>query len=226
MIFLRNCRDFYLLKMIKEACVETLEEALLAGKHGASRIELCSDLANDGLTPSAGLMQKTCLELNIPVMIMIRPRAGNFVYSEDEINRMKTDIDKAKKAGAAGVVFGLLTPENQIDVYHTRLLAEYTFPLPVTFHKAIDQLDDPVEGVKILKEIPGVKRILTSGGKPTAREGAETLCEMIKVAGEKIIIVVAGKVTDSNVYEIRKITGASEFHGRRIVGELISDQSQ
>ncbi|NCB06959.1 MAG: copper homeostasis protein CutC, partial [Bacteroidia bacterium] len=82
--------------MIKEVCVETLKEALLAGQRGASRIELCSDLANDGLTPSAGLMQKTCLELNIPVMIMIRPRAGNFVYSEDEINRMKTDIDQAK----------------------------------------------------------------------------------------------------------------------------------
>ncbi|NCB08976.1 MAG: copper homeostasis protein CutC, partial [Bacteroidia bacterium] len=137
-----------------------------------------------------------------------------------------TDIDQAKKAGAAGVVFGLLTPENQIDVYHTQLLAEYAFPLPVTFHKAIDQLDDPVEGVKILKEIPGIKRILTSGGKLTAREGLETLREMMKVAGEKIIIVVAGKVTDSNVDEICKLTGASEFHGRRIVGELVSDQSQ
>jgi copper homeostasis protein len=212
--------------MIKEACVETLEEALLAGQRGASRIELCSDLDNDGLTPSASRMQETCSELNIPVMIMIRPRAGNFVYSEDEISRMKGEIDEAKKAGATGVVFGLLTPENQIDVYHTQLLAEYAFPLPVTFHKAIDQLDNPVEGVKLLKEIPGIKRILTSGGKPTAREGAEILREMLNVAGDKIIIVVAGKVTDSNVDEIRRLTGASEFHGRRIVGELVSDQSQ
>jgi copper homeostasis protein len=140
------------LKMIKEACVETFEEALLAEQQGADRIELCSDLANDGLTPSPELMQKSCSTLKIPVMVMIRPRAGSFVHSEIEIDQMKTDIDRAKKAGAAGVVFGLLTPENKIDVENTRLLAEYAQPLPVTFHKAIDELTNPVEGVRVLKK--------------------------------------------------------------------------
>jgi copper homeostasis protein len=206
--------------MIKEACVETFEEALLAEKQGANRIELCSDLANDGLTPTFDLMKKACSELKIPVMVMIRPRAGNFIYSKDEIVHMKTDIDLAKKAGAAGIVFGLLTPENKIDVENTGILAEYAKPLPVTFHKAIDELEDQVEGVNQLLKIENVKRILTSGGRPTAKEGRKTLREMIKVAGNKITIMVAGKVLESNVEEIQKLTGAKELHGRRIVGEL------
>jgi copper homeostasis protein len=206
--------------MIKEACVETFEEAVLAEKRGANRIELCSDLASDGLTPSVELMQKTCASLKIPVMVMIRPRAGNFVYSEEEIIQMKAEIDEAKKAGAAGVVFGLLTPENDIDEKNTRLLAEYAHPLPVTFHKAIDELENPVEGVRVLKEIKGIQRILTSGGKATAKEGVETLQKMQKEAGQNLIILVAGKVTDENVEEIQQLTGTEEFHGRRIVGVL------
>jgi copper homeostasis protein len=212
--------------MIKEACVETFEEAVLAEKRGANRIELCSDLASDGLTPSVELMQKTCSNLNIPVMVMIRPRAGNFVYSEEEIIQMKAEIDEAKKAGAAGVVFGLLNKENQIDVYNTSILAEYAKPLPVTFHKAIDVLDNPVEGAKIVSAIPGIKRILTSGGKPTALEGKNTILKMMEVSKGKITILVAGKVLYSNIEEIRQLTGAEEFHGRRIVGELKSEQSQ
>lgn len=153
-------------------------------------------------------------------MVMIRPRAGNFVYTENEIRQMKLEIDWAKKAGAAGIVFGLLTPENKIDIKNTRILAEYAKPLPVTFHKAIDELEDPVRGAKILSEIPEIKRILTSGGKPTATEGKETIRKMITIAEEKITILVAGKVLDSNIEEIKKLTGATEFHGRRIVGEL------
>jgi len=203
--------------MIKEACVETFEEAVLAEKRGANRIELCSDLANDGLTPSFELMEKTISNLKIPIMVMIRPRAGNFVYTEEEIGEMKLEIDLAKKAGASGVVFGLLTSENKIDLKNTQILAEYAFSLPVTFHKAIDELENPVDGVKDLLQIENIKRILTSGGLPTALEGQKTIREMIKTAGDRIIILVAGKVLDSNVAEIQKITGAKELHGRRIV---------
>ena len=206
--------------MIKEACVESFEEAKLAEQKGATRIELCSDLANDGLTPSVELMRETCQKLQIPVMVMARPRAGNFVYSDAEVEQMKTAIDAAKKAGAAGVVFGLLTSDNKIDEKNTRILTEYAQPLPVTFHKAIDELEDPVEGVRILKMIPGIKRILTSGGKATAIEGSETIRRMIEMAEDKIIILVAGKVLSSNLEQIRELTGATELHGRRIVGEL------
>lgn len=207
-------------KMIKEACVETFDEAFLAEERGADRIELCSDLANDGLTPSYELMQKTSSTLKIPVMVMIRPRAGNFVHSENEIAEMKTEIDRAKQAGAAGVVFGLLTSENKIDLGNTRLLAKYAQPLPVTFHKAIDELENPVEGIRMLKKIEGIKRILTSGGKATAKEGAEIIRKMQEEAGQNLIILVAGKVTSKNLEEIQQLTGAKEFHGRRIVGEL------
>ena len=207
--------------MIKEACVETFEEAVLAEKLGANRIELCSELQFDGLTPSFELMQKTCSALKIPVMVMIRPRAGNFVYSEEEINQMKSEIDLAKKTGVFGVVFGLLTSDNKIDEKNTGILAEHAHPLPVTFHKAIDELENPVEGVLVLKKIDRIKRILTSGGKPTAIEGQETIRKMIEAAGEQITILVAGKVLNSNVEEIQKLTGAKELHGRRIVGSLL-----
>ena len=193
-------------RMIKEACVETFEEANLAEQRGASRIELCSDLANDGLTPSFKLMKRACSNLSIPVMVMARPRAGDFVFNSEEIKQTKRDIDLAKKAGANGVVIGLLTVDGKIDEKNTRILAEYAQPLQVTFHKAIDEIKNPVDGVKILKTIPGITRILTSGGKPTAKEGQETIKKMIKVAGENITILVAGKVLDSNVEEIQKLT--------------------
>lgn len=206
--------------MIREACVESFEEAVLAASKGASRIELCSRLDLDGLTPSHDLMIKTCTALKIPVMIMIRPRAGNFVYSQQEVKQMFREIDAARNAGAAGIVLGLLTDSNDVDEVNTRKLASYAHPLSVTFHKAIDELEDPVTGVNILKHINGIDRILTSGGKPTAIEGADTILRMRKSAGDDLVILVAGKVTDQNVEEIRLITHASEFHGRKIVGEL------
>lgn len=206
--------------MIKEACVETFEEAISAEKNGADRIELCADLHLDGLTPSFELMQKTCASLKIPVMVMIRPRGGDFVYTADEINQMKSDIDEAKNAGVAGVVFGLLTKDSEIDVENTRILAEYAQPLPVTFHKAIDLLADPVEGAKILAGISGITRILTSGGKTTAKEGSDVIRKMIEAVAEKIVILIAGKVTRENLNDIEKITGGTEFHGKKIVGDL------
>jgi copper homeostasis protein len=207
-------------KMILEACVETYQEALTAQSNGANRIELCSHLELDGLTPDTGLIEKVCAELNIPVMVMIRPRGGNFVYSEPEIQEMERAIEVAKELGADGIVFGLLTSENRIDVANTRRLVIAASPLPVTFHKAIDAMQDPAEGVKQLLQIEGITRVLTSGGKPTAIEGATKIQEMIKIADGKIIMLVAGKVIISNRKEIAAMTGAKELHGRRIVGEL------
>ena len=211
--------------MIKEACVESFLEAKLAQEKGANRIELCSDLANDGLTPDLETMAKNCSELDIPVMVMARPRAGNFVHTADEIETMKAAIDQAKAAGAAGIVFGLLTPDNKIDEANTRMLAQYAEPLPVTFHKAIDEMDDPVEGVRVLKNIPNIKRILSSGGKATALEGQEVIQKMIAETDGKVIILVAGKVTNENVSEIQQITGTNELHGRKIVGDLTAEEN-
>lgn len=206
--------------MILEACVESFEEALKASQSGAHRIELCSRLDLEGLTPSPELTHQVCSELKIPVMVMIRPRGGDFVYSDEEVHRMEKEVQIAKSLGASGIVFGLLTADNQIDTANCLLLTAAASPLPVTFHKAVDLLEDPVEGVRQLLKVKGITRILTSGGKPTAREGKRKIREMIKESGDKIIILVAGKVTSENVGEIRRLTGASEFHGRKIVGEL------
>lgn len=206
--------------MILEACVECLEDALKAEANGANRIELCSSLDVGGLTPSADLMAKACASLKIPVMVMIRPRGGNFVYTPDEISQMKRSVELARKAGAAGVVFGLLTPQNSVDIKNTRLLAEAASPLPVIFHKAIDLLPDPVQGVKDLLQIGGITRILTSGGKETATEGAAKIREMIQAAAGRVTILVAGKVTFQNLESIIELTSATEFHGRKIVAGL------
>ena len=206
--------------MILEACVETFEQAVLAEKKGADRIELCADLNAGGLTPDFQLVLKTSSFLNIPVMVMIRPRAGNFVYSDEEIRLMADQIHKAKEARAAGIVFGLLTPENRVDVENTKRLAKASVPLPVTFHKAIDELDDPVEGIKALRHMVGIRRVLTSGGKSTAVEGNHKIREMMEEAGEDLTIIVAGRVTSDNVLKIRELTGGLEFHGKKIVGDL------
>lgn len=206
--------------MILEACVETFEQAVLAEKRGAHRIELCADLHLDGLTPDFKLVRKTASFLNIPVMVMIRPREGNFIYSDEEIAQMINQIQNAKNSGAAGVVIGLLKEGNQIDSRNTRLLSESANPLPVTFHKAIDQIPDPAEGVRMLKEIQGITRILTSGGSPTAMDGHEKIREMIECAGDELIILVAGKVTYLNLKDIQRVTGAEEFHGRKIVCDI------
>jgi copper homeostasis protein len=206
--------------MIKEACVESFEEAKQAEKNGANRIELCADLHLDGLTPSFELMKKCCSNLDIPIMVMIRPRAGDFVYSNKEIEQMKLEIDLAKKAGVAGVVFGILTPSNEIDIINTQTLATYAQPLSITFHKAIDELKNPVEGVRLLLKIEGITRILTSGGEITAKEGMQTLREMITASKNKITVLVAGRVSNKNINEIQKLTGSNEFHGKKIVGNL------
>ena len=203
--------------MLLEACVETFEEAFAAWQRGASRIELCSHLELDGLTPSPESISKTCSGLPIPVMVMVRSRAGDFIFSEEEVRLMEVEIEAARKMGAAGIVLGLLTAENRIDLPNTLRLAEAARPLPVTFHKAVDLLADPVDGVRELLKVPGITRILTSGGKPTAREGAAVIRRMMEAAEGKITILVAGKVTRDNVSEIAALTGAWEFHGRRIV---------
>jgi len=142
--------------LILEACVETLEEALAAQQAGANRIELCSALDQDGLSPSEELTRQCLEQLSIPIMAMVRPRGGNFVYSEAEIQQMEQEIELFKQLGVAGVVFGLLTEENSIDLINTQLLARKVQPLEVTFHKAIDYTPDPLKSFEGLNTIEGI----------------------------------------------------------------------
>ena len=202
--------------MIKEACVESFEKALEAQSNGANRIELCENLAVGGTTPSYGTV-KICLEkLNIPIFPMIRARGGNFVYSKDEIKIMKEDIKIFKELGVKGVVLGCLTSDNKIDLELAKELVDLAYPMEVTFHKAIDEILNPLDYIDDLVNI-GIKRILTSGGKATALEGKDLINEMIKKSNGRLKIVVAGKVTKGNLNGLSNLISADEFHGKLIV---------
>lgn len=202
---------------IYEACVETVEQAILAEKNGADRIELCGDLSVGGVTPSLDLLKKTIDSISIPIMAMARPRGGDFVHTADEIFQIKKAIDLFKSLNIKGVVFGFLTIESEIDLELTKEMVQYASPLEVTFHKAIDQTSDPVKSIQDLSSINGIQRVLTSGGERTAMEGRDKLKQMKKVVEGKMKVLVAGKVTTENREELHKLIQADEYHGRRIV---------
>ena len=200
-----------------EACVESLEEAIAAEMRGANRIELCSALDQDGLTPSKELIRLCVQNLHIPIRAMVRPRAGGFVYSEAEIRQMEAEIEFFKQAGIEGVVFGLLTDEGSIDIENTSRLAKLASPLKVTFHKAIDYSADVLKSFRELNKIDGISSVLTSGGMDTAWNGRFILKEMQDLPERRISLIAAGKVLPENRIRIAEFTGITELHGKRIV---------
>jgi copper homeostasis protein len=203
--------------LILEACVETLEDAIRAEQCGADRIELCGDLSVGGITPSPELTEACLKSLSIPIMAMVRPRGGNFVHTPMELEEMRRAIRYFKSVGVAGVVFGILDEKNEVDLAVTKELVELAKPLLVTFHKAIDETPDPVIAIEKLTRISGIQRVLTSGGKETAMEGAAVLRKMKAVVEGKIIILAAGKVTKENLKKVHAVVRAEEYHGKRIV---------
>ena len=207
-------------KLLLEACVETLEEAILAEKKGANRIEFCSRLDLDGLSPDKELINLVVSRLNIPVKVMIRPREGDFVYSIDEFAEMKNAIQFCKQAGVKGVVFGILDKTSALNLDQIQLLAELAAPLEVTIHKAIDITPDPIISLRKLMLIENITSVLTSGGAATALEGKEVIKKMLQESGGKIHIIAAGKITDMNLAKMHHLLSAQEYHGRKIVGKL------
>lgn len=202
--------------MIKEVCVESFSEALAAEKRGADRIELCDNLYLGGTTPSYGTIKMAMEKLTIPAFPIIRPRGGNFHYSKEEIEIMKEDIKVCKSLGAKGVVLGVLTADNKVDFETLKELVDLASPMEVTFHKAVDELENPVEVIDRFVEI-GIKRILSSGTKETALEGKDILNAMIKKADNRIIILIAGKVTSDNFEEVAAAIPSTEYHGKKII---------
>lgn len=202
--------------MIREKCIGSFLEALEAQELGAERVELCDNLTEGGTTPSYGTIKMLVEKLNIPVFVIIRPRGGDFYYTPEEIEIMKEDIKICKELGVKGVVIGALNRDNTINYDAIKDMIDLAKPMSITFHKAIDELENPVTEVKKLANL-GVNRILTSGTKETALEGENILREMIKEAGEDIIIIVAGKVTKDNLNEISNLIPAKEYHGKKIV---------
>lgn len=202
--------------MLREKCIGSFLEAIEAQKLGAERVELCDNLEEGGTTPSYGTIKMVVEKLDIQAFVIIRPRGGDFFYTEEELEIMKEDIRVCKKLGVKGVVIGALNRDNTINYEAIKEMIELAKPMSITFHKAIDELADPVAEVKKLADL-GVDRILTSGTKETALEGKDILNAMIKEAGDDIIIIVAGKVTKDSLKEISETIPSKEYHGKKIV---------
>ena len=202
-----------------EVCVDSVESAVEAQNGGADRVELCDNLMEGGTTPSFGSIEVARRRLNIKLHVIIRPRGGDFLYSDTEFEIMKRDIEAAKGLGADGIVIGQLDREGNVDLPRTAELVELSRPMSVTFHRAFDVCSDPFVAVDELAGI-GVDRILTSGQEATAIEGAELIAKLVEHAGERITIMACGNLTERNIGRIVASTGVGEVHftGFRSVG--------
>lgn len=197
--------------MILEACVATIGSALEARKGGADRVELCDNLLEGGTTPSVGTVRIARKMLNIGLFVLIRPRAGDFLYSDEEFAIMKEDILSAKAEGADGIVTGILTPEGGIDASRMAELVGLARPMQVTFPRAFDVVADPLESLEVILGL-GIDRILTSGQERTALAGASLIRKMIETAAGRIVIMPGGGINEENIAALARMTGAREFH--------------
>ncbi|MBL8693096.1 MAG: copper homeostasis protein CutC [Planctomycetes bacterium] len=195
-----------------EACVDSLDRARAAFTAGAGRLELCSHLEVDGLTPDPSLLRTVLAESRIPVFVMIRLRGGAFTASEAELLVMESQIDLALRLEAHGVVMGVLREDGRIDVPAMRRLIECAKPLPVTFHRAFDRIKDKFSALETLVEL-GASRILTSGGAPSAWEGREMIRGLVEQSRGRVEIVAGGKVRADHWRDLVRTTGVREIHG-------------
>jgi len=198
-----------------EIALDDVAGARLAEESGAGRLELCNGLAdNGGTTPSAGFVHEVIASLReIPVMTLIRARGGDFVYSREELAVMRRDIELLRAAGSAGFVVGALTPDGEIDVPAVRALISAAGGAPVTFHRAFDSTRDLARSLDVLAGL-GVSRILSSGGRGTALEGAETLRSLVERSAGHLVVIAGGRVRSDNVAEVVARTGVTEVHLR------------
>jgi copper homeostasis protein len=197
--------------LIVEVCVDSLESAIAAERGGAKRVELCSGLPEGGITPSAGLIATARQKISIGLHVMIRPRPGDFCYTVDEFSVMQRDVLMAKQLGANGVVFGILDLDGKVDVQRIRQLVDLAKPLKATYHRAFDMSVDLKQSLENVVEV-GADRILTSGGAPTALEGATMLRSLVEAARGRVIVMACGGIDDKNVQHIIKQTGVREIH--------------
>lgn len=197
--------------MVLEICANSLPSALAAQAGGADRVELCDNMAEGGTTPSYGTILTTRELLHIQVYPIIRPRGGDFLYSDHEFDLMRKDIELCKETGCDGVVIGLLLSDGSIDKKRTKLLVELAWPLGVTFHRAFDRSADPFQAMEDIIDC-GCERILTSGQQPTAPEGAELIARLVEKAGGHIIIMPGSGVRENNIAELVRKTRATEYH--------------
>ena len=201
------------MSILIEACVETVASALAAERGGARRLELCAAIGDAGTTPSAGMISAVKAHVRIPVVVIIRPRGGGFVYSGLEMDVMRRDIEGARASGADGIAVGALTPDSRVDEARTRELVRAASEMPVTFHRAFDMTVDLHASLDTLIDA-GVTRVLTSGGASTALEGASTISALRERAAGRLEIMAGGGIREGNVAEVVRRTGVTEIHVR------------
>ncbi|MEO6445682.1 MAG: copper homeostasis protein CutC [Gemmatimonadaceae bacterium] len=201
------------MRILVEACVDSVQGAIAAERAGAGRLELCANLVEGGTTPSGGMMRAVLRCVGIPVYVMVRPRGGDFLYDAADIEVMLRDIEFAKSCEVQGIVSGALNPNGTIDEDGTSALLEAAHPLPFTFHKAIDVTRDPAEAIDALQAL-GAQRVLTSGGAATAVEGAEMIARLVRRAGDRIVVMAGGGVRHTNVDALVQATRVHEVHLR------------
>jgi len=191
--------------------VDSVASALAAARGGAHRVELCSSLPEGGVTPSAGMIAAVRGAVSIDIQVMVRPRGSDFCYSEVECAVMRRDVLMARQLGANGVVFGILDLNGSVDVRRTAELAQLAAPMAVTFHRAFDCSRDLFVSLAELQEA-GVARVLTSGGRKTAAEGAETIARLVTAASGRIVVMAGGGIRSHNVGSLIERTGVREIH--------------
>lgn len=199
--------------ILVEACVDSVASALAAERGGAGRLELCAALFDGGTTPSAGMIAACRAAASIPLFVIIRPRGGGFVYSDAESDVMRRDIVSARELGADGVVIGALRPDGSVDIPLVRSLVDAARGIPVTFHRAFDFTPD-LEGALESLVDTGVQRVLSSGGAPTAAQGAAQLAKLVRQAGSRLVVMAGGGVREENVRSLVSLSGVREVHVR------------
>lgn len=194
-----------------EVCVEGIDGLIAAQEAGADRVELCASLLEGGITPSLGTVRIALDRATIPFHVIVRPRGGDFLYSEAEFASMLADVGALRELGVAGVVVGCLTVEGDIDEPRMAALVEAAGPLNVTCHRAFDMTRDPLAALDALVRC-GMGRVLTSGQRDTAEDGASLLAELVRYAGERIIIMGCGGLNAGNIADIISRTSLAEVH--------------
>lgn len=201
------------------------ESALIAQQGGADRIELCDNFKEGGTTPDYTIVAKARNEIKIDLFIMIRPRGGNFVYTNEEFDQMKKDILHFKNLNVDGFVFGILNEDNSINIQQNKELIQLASPLPCSFHRAFDKINDQKTALEIVINC-GFKTILTSGFTSSAIDGMDNLEQLVKQAGNKISIMPGGGVRSSNIAQIKNKTQAHYYHSSAIIQDDIADMNE
>jgi copper homeostasis protein len=210
--------------LILEVCIDSVQSAIAAQEGGAGRVELCANLEYGGTTPSMTMIKSVRELVSLKVHVMIRPRAGDFCYSDLEFEAMKREILEAKTLSIDGLIFGILTNDGMIDAARTAILIEMARPLSVTFHRAFDETVNLSAALSELTRL-GVDRVLTSGGKPSVDAGIQTLAGLVCEAGSSIKVLAGGGITFENVRSVVEQTGVEEIHARSSVSAVPHNSS-